>query len=190
MSAFYEISDAEAPWGDYGSILWNGWATEEVHDGQRSIIVTRTGPFVPPLTQCLGQVIVTEELRARMSEAGFSGLAFEPVKYGRVVRIDWHEWDLNATEPRFYPESGEPEDYLLAGTHDAELAAAMPNLWAWKVTSTPGLQVQGTNTFRGERHPGTDVAREFFIFWINERMKLWLEENAGPWLSFNAVTPR
>jgi hypothetical protein len=135
-------------------------------------------------------IIVTDEFRAKLAAVEFSGLTFEPVKYGRVVRIDWHEWDWKANDPAFYPETGEPEDYLLAGVHDAELAATMPKLWAWKVAATPGLQVLGTNTFRRELHPGTDVAREFHIVWISERMKFWLSENTGEWLSYVAVVPR
>jgi hypothetical protein len=190
MTCYYQIKKAEAPWGDYGDILWNGWATEDGRD-RSTITLTRTGPFVPPIIiPSLQHVVVTDEFRAKISDVGFSGLAFEPVSYGRVVRIDWHEWDWNAEDPQFYPESGEPEDYLLAGTHDPELAAAMPRLWAWKVHPTPGLQVQGTNTFGRELHPGDDVARDFFIFWISERMKVWLAENAGRWVSFEPVTSR
>jgi hypothetical protein len=191
MDAYYEIGRSAAPWGDYGDILWYGWAAEEAPDGAHSTItVSRAGPFVPPITPLFGHVIVTEEFRAKTVDAGFSGLAFEPANYGRVVRIDWHSWDRNAPDPPFYPDSGEPEDYLLAGAHDARLAASMPTLWAWKVAATPGLQVQGTNTFRRELHPGTDVAREFSIFWVSERMKVWLGENAGEWLSFVPVVPK
>jgi hypothetical protein len=96
----------------------------------------------------------------------------------------------SAQEPAFYPETGEPEAYLLDGVHDEQLAAAMPRLWAWSVSSTKGLQVQGSNAFRRALHPGTDVAREYFILWISERMKLWLAKTAGKWLSFVAVIPR
>ena len=129
-------------------------------------------------------------LSQRLSAERFSGLSFEPVAYKKVVHIAWERWDANAQEPAFYPETGEPEDYLLEGAHEEQLAATMPRLWAWNVPKTIGLQVQGSNTFRRELHPGTDVAREYFIVWISERMKLWLEENGGKWLSFIAVIPR
>jgi hypothetical protein len=154
MTAYYQIKPGAAPWGDYGDILWNGIA-EEVQDGK--VTVSRTGPFVPPITLPFGHIIVTEEFRKKISSAQFSGLAFEPVNYRTVVAIDWEGWDWSAADPPVYPDTGEPE---------------------------------GTNTFRRDRHPGSDVAREFHIFWINERMKVWLDENAGQWLSFVPVVPR
>ena len=185
----YQIRPGAAPWGDYGDILWNG-ITEEVPDGNRSVVtVSRTGPFVPPITLPFGHIIVTEEFRKKIAIEKFSGLAFAPVHYRTVVAVDWQGWDRNAADPRFYPDTGEPEDYLRPAAHDAELAAAMPRLWAWNVAATAGLQVHGTNTFRRERHPGADVVREFHIFWINERMKVWLDESAGQWLSFIRAVP-
>ena len=137
-----------------------------------------------------GHVLVTDDLREKLSTEAFSGLSFEPAGYRKVVRIAWEQWDANAPEPGFYPHTGEPEDYLLEGVHDGQLATAMPRLWAWNVAPTIGLQVQGTNAFRRELHPGTDVAREYLIVWISERMKLWLAENVGNWSRFVAVTPR
>jgi hypothetical protein len=190
MSVYYKLRAAAAPWGDYGDLLRNGWTEEAQGHGKSLILVSRTGPFVPPITLPLGRVIVTDDFREKLAAEEFSGLSFEPVYYQRVVHIAWEQWDANAQEPAFYPETGEPEDYLLKGFHDKRLIATMPRLWAWNVAPTIGLQVQGTSTFRRELHPGTDVAGEYFIFWIGERMKLWLEENSGEWLSFVSVVPQ
>jgi hypothetical protein len=190
MSAYYELQSGAAPWGDYGDILWNGFTEESQERGQAVMLVSRTGPFVPPITRPFGCVLVTEEFRQKLSAERFSGLSFEPVIYRKVVPIAWEKWDLNAQEPLFYPESGEPEDYLLDGAHDEQLAATMPRLWAWSVPATAGLQVQGSTNFYRELHPGTDVAREYFVVWISERVKLWLAENAGRWLSFVPVRPQ
>jgi hypothetical protein len=188
MMPYYVLESGAAPWGDYGNILWAGF-TEEGH-GPGEILVTRTGPFVPPITVPFGRVLVTDEFRQKLSAEGFSGLSFEPVEDRKVVPIAWEQWNADAQDPLFYPETGEPEDYLLGATHDEELAATMPRLWAWSVQPTPNLQVQGSNTFRRELHPGTDVAREYLIVWISERLKLWLAEHAGKWVSFAPVTPR
>jgi hypothetical protein len=189
MSGFYELKGGSAPWGDYGDILWNGF-TEERGERQPTILVSRSGPFVPPITVPFGRVIVTDDFRQGLLAERFTGLSFDPVGYAKVIHIAWGQWDATARSPAFYPETGEPEDYLLKGAHDEELAASMPRLWAWSVPPTPGLQVQGSNTFRRELHPGTDAAREYFIMWISERLKLWLAENAGKWLSFVPVLPR
>ena len=190
MPAYYALSRGAAPWGDYGRILRDGLVEESNEHGRPTILVSRTGPFVPPITRPFGHVLVTDDFREKLSTEAFSGLSFEPVGYRKVVRIAWERWDANAPEPAFYPHTGEPEDYLLEGVHDCQLAATMPRLWAWNVAPTIELQVQGTNAFRRELHPGTDVAREHGIVWISERMKLWLAENAGNWLRFVAVTPR
>jgi hypothetical protein len=190
MSEYYQLESGTAPWGDYGYTLWNGGTEESQEHGQPTILVSRTGPFVPPITLPFGRVLVTDDFRQKLLAERFSGLSFEPVGYSKVVRIAWEQWDVNAKEPPFYPETGEPEDYLLDAAHDEQLAASMPRLWAWSVPPTAGLQVQGSNTFRRELHPGTDVAREYFIVWISERLKLWLGENAGKWVSFIPVIPR
>jgi hypothetical protein len=190
MSTYYELRSGSAPWGDYGDVLWNGDTEEAQGHHQSSILVSRTGPFVPPISLPFGRVLVTDDLREKLSIEGFSGLSFEPVGFRKVVHIPWEQWDPNHPEPAFYPDTGEPEDYLLRGVHDEQLAATMPRLWAWNVAPTIGLQIQGSNSFRRELHPGTDVAREYFIVWITERLKLWLADRAGEWLSFVPVTPR
>lgn len=190
MLAYYALESGAAPWGDYGDTLWNGFAEKSREPGQPAILVSRTGPFVPPITRLFSCVLVTEAFRQKLSVEGFSGLSFEPAGYRKVVHIAWEQWNADAQDPSFYPETGEPEDYLLAGTHDEQLAATMPRLWAWSVQPTKGLQVRGSNTFRRELHPGTDVAREHLIIWISERLRLWLAENAGKWVSFVPVTPR
>ena len=113
-----------------------------------------------------------------------------PVKFDKLVRIDWHNWDPNSDDPRFYPDTGEPEDYILSGEHDASLEQEMPVLWALDVPPTDGLQIHGTNTFRASAHPGTDIAREYYVFWVTSRMKNVLEGPAGDWVVFKKVDPR
>lgn len=190
MSTYYILGRGAAPWGDYGYILWNGLANERREDGKINVVVSRSGPFVPPITRPSGRILVTDEFRQKLSAEQFSGLSFAPVTYSKVVRIAWEEWDAKAQEPAVYPATGEPESYLLAGAHDERLLATMPTLWAWAVAATEDLQVPGSRTFLQALHPGTDVARDGRVFWVSERMKHWLAESAGQWLSFVAVIPR
>lgn len=190
MSTYYRLDGAAAPWGDYGDVLRNGLTTTRQEHGKSTILVSRTGPFVPPITCPFGSIIVTDDFRQKLMAERFSGLSFEAVEYAKVVRIAWEEWDPTADEPAVYPASGEPEDYLLTAVNDERLLAAMPMLWAWKVEATKDLQLQGSRTFHRERHPGTDVAREHFVVWVSERMMLWLADCAGKWLSMVAVIPQ
>jgi hypothetical protein len=190
MTQYYELARARSPWGDYGDFLWHGMMAHPDGAHSETVKVLRTGPFVPPITCPFGGIIVTDAFRTALSDANFTGLAFEPVDYGKVVRIEWDGWDRNAAEPRFYPSSGEPEGYIYDQNHDTGLASAMPKLWAWKVVQTVGLQVERTNTFRDTLHPKTDVAREHHIVWITERLKMWLADTAGEWVRFVPVVPR
>jgi hypothetical protein len=66
MSVYYELRSGAAPWGDYGDILWNGFTEEGQERGPSTILVSRTGPFVPPITLPFGRILVTEDLREKL----------------------------------------------------------------------------------------------------------------------------
>jgi hypothetical protein len=167
MSDYFAIQPIRYAWGDYGDILVNGLAETKPD----AVEVSRAGPFVPPLTRPFAHVIVTDSLRRELESSGLTGIGFAEVRYAKVVRIDWHTWRRDAAEPEFYPETGEPEDYVLEGGHDPALPEQMPRLWKLNVPSTPALQFKNSWTFHADRHPGTDIARDTNLFWVNERMK-------------------
>lgn len=191
MSKYFVIESANSPWGDYGDILVNGLVETSKCVGLHAIYVSRTGPYVPPVTQPFDHIVVTDDFRRELEASQLTGFDFLETQYRKVVRLDWQTWDTNADEPMSYPETGEPEDYVLGCPHDPTLLAQMPRLWALAVQPTSELQVQGTGSFRMDRHPGTDIAREFGLYWVTERMKTWLESSsAGRWITFRPVTPR
>jgi hypothetical protein len=190
MSEFFALDRAPSPWGDYGNILAHGLADfPKQGPPPATIHLSRTGPYVPPVTQPRGHIIVIDSLRRELERSSFTGFGFSEVEYQKVVRLDWHTWNADADEPQHYPETGEPEDYVLTGSHDPSLLKEMPCLWALSVASTPDLQV-GSRTFYADRHPGTDIARHFARFWVSERMKDWLQSAAGAWVDFKLVVPR
>ena len=126
MSTYYELRSGPAPWGDYGYELWNGFTEESEERDQPAILVSRTGPFVAPITVSFGRILVTEDFRRKLVAE----------RFGSFIRARWVQegrphcvgaWDANAQVPAFYPETREPEDYLLEGAHDEQLAATMPN---------------------------------------------------------------
>ncbi|XUM22526.1 hypothetical protein ACRAVF_03005 [Bradyrhizobium oligotrophicum S58] len=143
------------------------------------------------MTQPYGYILVTDEFRRDLERSRLTGFDFEQTQYEKVVRLDWHLWSTDTNEPNSYPETGEPEDYILESPHDPAVLAQMPRLWALTVRPTSELQVEGTATFRADRHPGTDIAREHTLHWVSERMKVWLEESsAAKWIVFRSITPR
>lgn len=191
MSKYFAVESANAPWGDYGDILVNGLAETTGGTGPHAIYVSRTGPYVPPVTQPFGLIIVTDDFRHELEASTLTGFDFVEAQYRKLVRLDWQAWNADADEPIAYPETGEPEDYIVEGSHDPTLLVQMPRLWALVVEPTSELQVQGTGSFHGDRHPGTDIAREFTLHWVTDRMKAWLERSsAGQWITFRPVTPR
>lgn len=188
MQGFFAVSGGILPWGDYGHVLWNGLARRE---GPGSAVrLSRTGPFVPPLTKPFGEIIVVDSLRRELEAGNYTGLGFSEAQYEKVVRIDWHTWDAAALEPEEYPPTGEPEHYIHSGSHDPSLLAEMPTLWAIEVAPTAGLRVPGSSTFFLDRHPGTDIAREEYLFWISDRLKRALEEAGVSGIDFKPVVPR
>jgi hypothetical protein len=191
MSKYFAVESANSPWGDYGDVLLNGLVEKSKSIGLHAIYVSRTGPYVPPVTQPFGLIIVTDDFRRELEASQLTGFDFLETQYRKVVRLDWQTWNTDAAEPMSYPETGEPEDYVLGRPHDPTLLAQMPRLWALAVQPTSELQVQGTRSFRIDRHPGTDIAREFELYWVTERMKAWLERSsAGRWIMFRPVTPQ
>jgi len=92
------------------------------------INLERTGPEIFPITFPI-DVVVTDDFRRSLESSGLSGAEFRAVIKHRIVELDWSEWDSTEPEPPEIPESGEPEDYILARPHSPRAAAAMPQLW-------------------------------------------------------------
>ena len=92
----------------------------------------RTGPFLPPISFPWGpsgtRVVVSDDVRKRIESEGFEGISFREVVKEKIVRLDWHLWDLAAGKPQWYPENGEPQEYL-DGPHEPKTAGRMPNAW-------------------------------------------------------------
>ena len=124
---FWALVPADLSWGDYGRILLHGMASRRHRvDGRAQL--ERTGPYVPSLTLPSGAVVVTADLRAQL-ESMTRTLAFGAIDKAHIARLDWQSWDRAAPKPAEYPQSGEPEDYVLERPHDAATAAAMPDLF-------------------------------------------------------------
>ena len=178
---WYVLAGSDLGWGDYGSILVHGIAGRLGRDDQARIRLQRTGPFVPPVTLAgLDVLLVTAAARASLESSGLCGIRFGPVELARVVRVAWHEWDLDAPEPEVYPPAGEPEAYILGRRHDAGLASAMPEIFEVVVdeltpADPPGdvdLYRRGTYQLVASRR-----ARE----WIEARGSRWIQFRDPPW---------
>ena len=119
----------ESPWGDYGDILRHGMSAHVEPDEGGLLHLERTGPFIPPISFPGFEIVVTAECKSLLEGSRLTGFTFRPVYKARIVWLPWHTWDASAPDPAEFPESGEPEDYLLEREHSPRLADEMGPLW-------------------------------------------------------------
>jgi hypothetical protein len=182
----FVLKTPPAPWGDYGRILMQGMA-ERAPDG--SLLLFRTGPFVPPISFPGWTPVVTQSVREKMEPMGFTGFEFERVSKRRIVRLDWRKWDVE-DGPAEQPETGEPEDYILRGKHSAETARELGELWEMRVPATPGLQIHGGSDFDPAKYRGQDICRSSDMggyTYVSQRLRDWLDANFSEWVQFKAA---
>ena len=160
MSTLYVVSAATTQWGhwgDYAAILLHGMTA---HLGRRggSLQLERTGPFVPRITfPGVGDIVLTEVARQE-AEAELPSLSFRRVWSTRIVRLDWSAWDAALEEPPVFPETGEPEDYILGQPHDPALAEQLGQFWELVPKVTPEIQ-GGKGTARIAAYQGEHLVR-------------------------------
>ncbi|HWB04579.1 MAG TPA: hypothetical protein VG796_16240 [Verrucomicrobiales bacterium] len=180
-SAICKIDEADSPWGDYGRILIHGMSAHLGRKGGESdpIQYERTGPFVPPITfPGIRDIIVTDAMKQAMEAAGFRGISFRTVILAHIVEVPWHTWDIKAEEPKYFPEGGEPEEYILAKANDPVLARQIGPLW--EVVVQEGSE-KDCDMFK---IPGSGRTH------VSGRARLWFQKYFSRWTSFEpAPTP-
>jgi hypothetical protein len=187
--ALFKISSRSiipGEWGDYGDILQHGMGAHSARrDGRMQL--ERTGPYIPSVSfPGLRGFVLTSAARLIFESSGLTGCTFQPVDKRLIVELHWEEWDLNAPEPATYPETGEPEDYVLGQPHSPEAAEQLGDLW--EVTVPPTVRVLrlrpivesskeltiDSATWNGaDIFASSDVGYTFFT----ERAQAWFSEN-------------
>jgi hypothetical protein len=144
-------------WGDYAAILVHGMTG---HLGRKDglLQLERTGPFVPSITfPGISDIVLGEAVKRRL-EVELPSLSFRPVLSTRIVLLDWPNWNAILDEPPFLPETGEPEDYVLAQPHDPQLAEQMGRFWELVPVVAP--EIQGRNgALRAAAYRGQHLVR-------------------------------
>jgi hypothetical protein len=187
----YELGMESHRWGDYGNVLYHGQGRR----GEDGLIeLSRTGPFVPPLTFPYSYIpVVTTAFRAALEQSGLSGVDFQPVRKKHIVRYQWHLWDQKARNPQQYPANGEPEEYISERHHDEETARALGDLWELhppahaEVSQSPRDHLM----YLVEATKGSsDFFRASFngkpqnAIYVTEAAKKWLMKHAGEVVKF------
>lgn len=196
---FFIIRECEPSWGDYGDTLLQGQATRDNVSGLLQI--QRTGPFVPPISfPGLREIVVTEDFRAQLEASGLTGFSFRPVVKQHIVDLDWQKWDKNAEDPKVYPRSGEPEDYILKGKHSPKTADKMPVLWELAVGQSAHVLREKDATsptgvilhFQSETWNGDSLVRvpEVLYTFADLKAKEWLDSRVAEYVRFQVVEVR
>ena len=103
----YRLQRPDLPWGDYGDVLAHGFADRS--DDGSSLLLQRTGPFIPPFSQPSRMyVVVTAPLLRKLQESGLTGFAVLPVEVTKSPMIDWRVWQQYGNKEMKYPAGGEP----------------------------------------------------------------------------------
>jgi len=115
-------------WGDYGHILQHGM-TAHLSRADNLLQLERTGPYIPPITfPGIGDVVLSSHAKQLLESSGLTGFGFRPVKKVLIVELHWDKWDWTADEPEQFPDSGEPEDYILGQQHNPSASAALSDV--------------------------------------------------------------
>jgi hypothetical protein len=195
--SFFKIagrSIAPGGWGDYGDILQHGMTAHSPRLNGR-LALERTGPYIPPITlPGLGDMVLTSEARRLLESSGLTGFTFLPVEKTLVVELRWETWDRNAEEPPEWPESGEPEDYILGQAHSPAAAAGLGDLWEVVVPRTvtilrPGPVVSSYEELKIDLSTwnGADLIRskDYGSTLFSERAHDWFFQHWGGYLRFD-----
>lgn len=192
---FYELRTPDV-WGDYGTILIGGMASdEESKDG--SLLLSRTGPFIPPISFPCDDPVVTDVFRGELA-ARFPELKFREVTKEKIVELHWEHWPRDQ-EAREYPESYEPEDYIFRREHSPTAAEKMGPVW--QVVLSEGIQ---SRMLRSKKHLHWKGLTVILDTWDGSELlytrpfhfptplasqpaKDWLQERVGDWIEFQPV---
>lgn len=184
-------------WGGYGDILQHGMSSHlPERDGK--IALERTGPYIPPIT-FPGPIVLTTEARQLLESSGLSGLSFLPVVKAHIAELHWEEWDLNLDWPPKLPDSGEPEDYILAEPHSPSASDALGELWEVVVPTTGKMISPKVITPKSLMRPykefcfdsstwnGADIFMGEGRGWIlcSERARDWFTAHWGEFVEFD-----
>lgn len=194
---FFKISGrsiSNEEWGDYGDILQHGMTAHSRRvDGK--LALERTGPYIPPITlPGIGDIVLTSEARRLLETSGLSGFNFVPVEKMLIVELPWETWDLKAEEPAEFPESGEPEDYILGKPHSPTAAAALGDLWEIAVPRSAAILrpkpiIDSYKELRIDLSTwnGDDLFQSdgYGSILFSERASDWLSERWGQYVQFD-----
>ncbi len=180
MRELFILENIEMPWGDYGEILLSGISGKN-ENGQ--VAIERTGPFIPHIfISGLWDLTVSNTTKILLESSNLTGFSFESIIKKKIVEIPWEKWSFSSDDPGFYPNTGEPEGYIVDGKHSENASELMGEVWLLKLNKVRRTKDQ-EDTLKGDY--------DFFmpedkgIILVSEKAKDWLEDKRiTDWIQF------
>jgi hypothetical protein len=159
------------------------------------LALERTGPYIPPVTlPGIGDIVLTSEAKKLLETSGLSGFSLATVEKALIVELPWEGWDLDAKEPAEFPDSGEPEGYILGKPHSPRAAAALGELWEVLVPRTLTIlrRLSIVSSYKElqidqSTWNGADLVRGdgYGSILFSERARDWFSEHWGKYVEFD-----
>ena len=188
------------PWGSYGEMLWQGIYCYDRE--ANSPLVLRSGPFCPSIYRSQYNrtepvLIVKEDFVRFITDANLTGFEIQPVNKGKIVKLDWENWDLQSPEPLIYPSGNrDAEDYITRRRHCEAASEQIGQLFAL-IPKKDGLlyceQERSSAKLVEQSLSGLDIFidRIFYDFcseiYVSEKAKVILSEYFPDLLSFQKI---
>lgn len=141
---YYILQNRDMPWGDYGNTLFEGLLNPMDDDYNLVDIhkIERTAPYIPEI-YCANStnIVVNQEVRVLLENNNITGIEkYHDTEIIKLVNIDWQSWDFNSEDPKFYPETGEPIDYIEDGENDEKLLIGLSVFFSLKIKEECSLK--------------------------------------------------
>lgn len=181
-------------WGDYGRILISGFCRGRENG---SLVLLRTGPYVPPFS-CPDGIVVTDPFRVALAER-FNGLQFRPVIKKKIVSFHWEQWDKTVADVPRKPAGGEPENYLLTRRHSESVSEEIGPLWELVLEPLVEYKVEGDwrtgnryyalrSSWNGDDFAGLHNSTMAIPLLSGAAIEFLRLSGAAEWLQFDHVT--
>jgi hypothetical protein len=181
------MENRQLPWGDYGDILWSGFAP--LDENTNRVYIERVGPFTPDIYISGSSLIFTKKAKDSYESSGLLGVEFLYIaKKMKVVNIDWCKWKHNKNIDNYIDDIGEPEDIINNNKNDEILLSRMPEYWVVNASHKIHLLVNAQNSYKLPSEyllindnviGGVDFFSgiEYLGYFVTYRFKQWVDKN-------------
>ena len=98
----------------------------------------------------------------------------------RIAEVRWQDWNTEDEDPLFYPDSGEPEDYILGAKHNRRLAKELGDLWSIRPSHL--VEMEDGEFLGAEPEPKSVIGVEAYDgrvwTYFSKRFAEWLVERS------------